>query len=238
MLFAAVFCGFLAENIREHQIEHQREKKYMVSLLDNLEADSIMLTSYSESVKKQIRGLDTLIKALRYSLLEKKALAYVYVIYMKYGLQMINVHFNENTIVQLKNAGGFRIIRKDNVIDMLNTYEYTKSIVNKDRDETSKLIIDLERNWANSIFDFTNEASVLKFFEISSFGLNNTDSLINIAKKDSLVLIDKTQSRIPTFRNNLQSLKSLDTDYDYWINLCRQRNSELRALIKKEYHLK
>ena len=238
MLFAAVFCGFLAENIREHQIEHQRERKYMVSLLNNLEADSVMLTRYSESVKKQIRGLDTLIKALRYSLLEKEALAYVYVFYMKYGLQMINVHFNENTIVQLKNAGGFRIIRKDNVIDMLNTYEYTKSIVNKDRDETSKLIIDLERNWANSIFDFTNEASILKFFEISSFGLNNTDSLVNIAKKDSLVLIDKTQSRIPAFRNNLQSLKSLDTDYDYWINLCRQRNSELRALIKKEYHLK
>ena len=28
MLFLAVFCGFLAENQREHFIEHRREKEY------------------------------------------------------------------------------------------------------------------------------------------------------------------------------------------------------------------
>jgi hypothetical protein len=238
MLFLAVFCGFIAENQREHYIEHQREKKYMVSLLNNLEADSIMLSVYSVSVKKQIAGLDTLIAALRHSLLEKEALAYVYVLYMKYALQIINVHFNENTIVQLKNAGGFRLIRKDKVVDVLNSYEYIKSIVIKDKDETSKLIMDLERNWANTIFDFTNSTAVLKLVEVSSFGINNTDSLVNIVKQDSLVLIDKTPGRISAFRNNLQSLKSLDLDYGKWIDLCNKKNSELRTLIKKEYRLK
>ena len=28
MLFLAVFCGFLAENQREHMVEHQRAKVY------------------------------------------------------------------------------------------------------------------------------------------------------------------------------------------------------------------
>ena len=28
MLFLAVFCGFMAENFREHQVEHQREKQF------------------------------------------------------------------------------------------------------------------------------------------------------------------------------------------------------------------
>ena len=32
MLFIAVFCGFLAENQREHMVEHQREKQFMLSL--------------------------------------------------------------------------------------------------------------------------------------------------------------------------------------------------------------
>ena len=36
MLFLAVFCGFLAENQREHMVEHQREKQYMESLLSDL----------------------------------------------------------------------------------------------------------------------------------------------------------------------------------------------------------
>jgi hypothetical protein len=33
MLFLAVFCGFLAENLREHSVEHQREKQYVQSLV-------------------------------------------------------------------------------------------------------------------------------------------------------------------------------------------------------------
>ena len=36
MLFLAVFCGFLAENQREHIIEHQRELQFMKSLLIDL----------------------------------------------------------------------------------------------------------------------------------------------------------------------------------------------------------
>jgi hypothetical protein len=39
MLFFAVFCGFLAENQREHMVEHQREKQYMKSLLEDLQND-------------------------------------------------------------------------------------------------------------------------------------------------------------------------------------------------------
>ena len=40
MLFLAVFCGFLAENQREHYIEHLREKQYLRSLLENLSTDT------------------------------------------------------------------------------------------------------------------------------------------------------------------------------------------------------
>src|SRR5215510_11150206 len=43
MLFLAVFAGFLAENQREHIVEHQREKQYMVSLIEDLETDTVEL---------------------------------------------------------------------------------------------------------------------------------------------------------------------------------------------------
>ena len=42
MLFLAVFCGFLAENQREHMIEHKREKVYMTSLVEDLQKDSCL----------------------------------------------------------------------------------------------------------------------------------------------------------------------------------------------------
>ncbi|TAL42914.1 MAG: hypothetical protein EPN92_10980, partial [Chitinophagaceae bacterium] len=40
MLFLAVFCGFLAENWREHIVEHKREKQYIFSMIKELEADT------------------------------------------------------------------------------------------------------------------------------------------------------------------------------------------------------
>ena len=43
MLFLAVFCGFLAENKREHMIEHQREKKLMAEIVEDLKKDSTYL---------------------------------------------------------------------------------------------------------------------------------------------------------------------------------------------------
>src|SRR5215467_14477181 len=41
MLFLAVFAGFLAENQREHIVEHQREKKFAKRLLSDLRQDSL-----------------------------------------------------------------------------------------------------------------------------------------------------------------------------------------------------
>src|SRR5688572_27320864 len=40
MLFLAVFCGFLAEYQLEHKIEHDREKQYMVSMVEDLKKDT------------------------------------------------------------------------------------------------------------------------------------------------------------------------------------------------------
>ena len=41
MLFLAVFCGFLAENIREHKVEQQRAKALAKNLYKEIYADSI-----------------------------------------------------------------------------------------------------------------------------------------------------------------------------------------------------
>jgi hypothetical protein len=40
MLFLAVFLGFIAENVREHQVEREREKELAVSFYNELKSDS------------------------------------------------------------------------------------------------------------------------------------------------------------------------------------------------------
>src|ERR1700752_3351964 len=46
MLFLAVFCGFLAENQREHIVEHQREKQFIKSFIEDLKTDTAGITFY------------------------------------------------------------------------------------------------------------------------------------------------------------------------------------------------
>jgi hypothetical protein len=59
MLFLAVFCGFLAENQREHMVEHQREKQYMTSLLSDLAADSTVLSNGIPLKLRRISSIDS-----------------------------------------------------------------------------------------------------------------------------------------------------------------------------------
>src|SRR2546423_13295076 len=65
MLFLAVFLGFVAENIREDNVEKSRAVKFAKNLLSDLKKDT---TEFSVAIKQQqtnSKGIDTLIHILR-----------------------------------------------------------------------------------------------------------------------------------------------------------------------------
>src|SRR6478735_3297912 len=64
MLFLAVFCGFLAENQREHMVENKREKEYMQSLTEDLSTDTANLNSVMELGQVVRTRLENLISIL------------------------------------------------------------------------------------------------------------------------------------------------------------------------------
>jgi len=65
MLFLAVFCGFLAENQREHMIEHSREKQYINSLIKDVELDIASLKLSLGVRKRYINYYDSLVFLLK-----------------------------------------------------------------------------------------------------------------------------------------------------------------------------
>src|SRR5580765_2841471 len=64
MLFLAVFCGFMAENFREHQVEHQREKQFMISLVEDLHEDVLTLNNQISDGTAETADMDSLISIL------------------------------------------------------------------------------------------------------------------------------------------------------------------------------
>jgi len=65
MLFLAVFCGFFAENLREHYIEHQREKKYIRPIVRDLTIDTTWMNTYLHDQQASIDALDSVIDLLK-----------------------------------------------------------------------------------------------------------------------------------------------------------------------------
>jgi len=61
MLFLAVFCGFLAENLREHQIEKKREKEYILSMIEDLKEDTASFNLLIKINSRTNEKIDTLI---------------------------------------------------------------------------------------------------------------------------------------------------------------------------------
>jgi len=121
MLFLAVFCGFLAENQREHYIEHQREKQYMRSLLEDLQTDTATIIRVHNRAITQIAFLDSLSELGYHLPVKGDGISKLYFLQGK-TTRFLNIRFEDGTSSQLKNAGGMRLIRKEEVVKAIREY--------------------------------------------------------------------------------------------------------------------
>jgi len=120
MLFLAVFCGFLAENQREHMIEHRRAKQFALSLLSDIKADTIALNTAIGFGNKKITAIDSLIVQLEQSK-EKWNDTLVYTYSSSAGRIRPYGH-NSGTYEQMKASGSLRYFRQE-LTDLLNQYD-------------------------------------------------------------------------------------------------------------------
>ena len=138
MLFLAVFCGFIAENQREHLVEHQREKKFMEMLYDDLKRDTADFINDTTWWDNAIKRNDTirieiikLANERNLTLLYRKAAA----------LRNYNSFaYHDRTIQQLKSGGNFRLIRNKTIADSLIDYDAAILTELKDQEAQSNVI--------------------------------------------------------------------------------------------------
>ena len=122
MLFLAVFCGFLAEYQLEHKIEKDREKQYMQSMLKDLEKDTVSINSAIAGNNTLLMGLDTLMNLLASPDKDKANKRDLFLYNLKYTYWFFTVEFSELTLSQLKNSGGYRLIKSRNVAEGIAGY--------------------------------------------------------------------------------------------------------------------
>lgn len=233
MLFLAVFLGFVAENIREHIAENNREKEYVQLFIEDLQNDSLIVKKAIPQVHQAVKGIDTLINQL-YLYIDGKAdtriMYYTYHHYVRNWSLLAKL--SERTIEQLKSSGNMRLIRNKETANIISDAE----VGFNDYDEHIRTLLAMQQS--------TSELG-LKIFDFKEYEKANTDAEGRLNTSDEGFLRISYQPPINVKDTNY--LKEFAAKAGYYRNLLTSYSEVIekipalcRSLIstlKKDYHL-
>lgn len=221
MLFLAVFCGFLAENQREHYVEHQREKKFMRSLGYDLRQDTTELNQNIVEVKRSRHLQDSVLLFLnQYIPGDYLPLRYKFLI--TWSLNRFSVVFNEVTAMQLKNAGNLRLIRNQQTIRKISEY-WTEQENTKIALERYLIYRNRNREYNEKLFDFAE-------IELAE------DSLIEMPRK-GMKVNNKDIKLWGEYKNSFAHCRLTTGSVLNQLEKQKRIADELIAVLNQEYHL-
>ncbi|MFY7996426.1 MAG: hypothetical protein ACOVNX_08965 [Sediminibacterium sp.] len=230
MLFLAVFCGFMAEIQVEHYVEQHREKRYMLSLKDELVVDTMKFATSLAQVKEIHPLLDSFYNNL------KNPKEYNYSLKPKW-----NVYINETTvtylpalttILQIKNSGNLRLIKNHELLREVILYE--AMVLNR-----YAVIAQTAQNAKEKIYDFEDKYCNYDEMSVSlsndlyrtKYGIANPKLIYEmpVITKDTVVLNE--------FANLAVNYKGRLRGYVDQVNEVNEQAKKLIKLINEVYHL-
>jgi len=226
MLFLAVFCGFLAENQREHLIEHKREKEYIRSMVEDLRLDTVEFAIESNDREAAIIMFDSLI------ILLKKEQRTPFEQQRIYYLARMSIRLstfpllNNKAYEQMKSSGNLRLIHNEEIANKITKYYFSSNDISLNVMQTLPRLQSLIEA-QGKVLDGTvfHEMTDQKTFLIRPPSGN---PLLLTADKqainDVIVRSHYVMSILMYSRNYMRQLK--------------QENLQLSGILKKEYHLK
>jgi len=219
MLFLAVFCGFLAEYQLEHTIEHNREKEFILSMIEDVQTDTSTVRNEIEQNKKQLRFIDSLATFCFNYDITKKTDYDIYRLYRRVLSSSAAVKPTERTLVQLKNSGGMRLLRKKAAVDMIILY-----------DGSGKEVL-----FRQEISGIMNKECINVAFELMNFNYYNPGTYRGISQSAELLSHDRV--KLIHFGNRITTYGASLTVYGQCLQRMNDDGIKLISTLRKEYHL-
>jgi len=222
MLFLAVFCGFLAENLREHYVDKRHEKEFMISLVKDLELDTSQLNRIQRFRQDRLADIDSL--TIFFVATNPKMVPF-----NKYNLNRAllgSMYFfqNSGTLDQLKNSGGLRLIHNRSIVDSIEAYDQ----------QIRRMVV---RDHFESELGFENIRLVGKLFKNSTAFKRRADTTLlgkNITANEDIPIngqyLDEYLNHLMAFQDLIKANLGVQI-------ILKKRAISLIASIKKEYHL-
>jgi len=220
MMFLAVFCGFLAENQREHYVERLRAKEYASLLLEDLKNDSAYINGVLNNQSMMLRRADTLLGILSSDQFANNNSRIVGLINQVVILVDFKPAFAVN-FEQVKNSGSLRYFKKKKLVSYLSELDRLL--------ETTAEVYEGYNNFIHvNLRPFlVNNLNTLQFDIFSKTVLVPDPDIYNWDKREAVLLANKV---------NLK--KTYDVFFvNRFLKQCLEKNLALITALEKEYHL-
>ncbi len=230
MLFLAVFCGFLAENQREHYVELQREKQFIKTLLQDLGNDTANFNRSISTFKSNVERFDSLKTLVKNPQTREEILNAYKASTLPQSFSSFN--YSDRTIEQLRSAGNFRLIRNSTVSDAV--IEYDRYIRNT--------YIGLEKILSNQSIGLLEKQNEIFDYDLCNFFLSKSWQQRQLITTDSLAqqpkLLTNNEQKLQQYYNSFGSWRNWSSRMATHSSIAKKDAIRLIDLIKKEYHLK
>lgn len=217
MLFAAVSLGFLAENVREHQIETKRGEVYLAELETDLRNDSIGLYGITFLIQNQKEAADSIYELYKNKSWESR----INQLYFFHSILSLRTNWepNDATWEQAINSGTLRYLDNKELVKKLKEYYFQiKNMKNR------------ENRILTMMDNYFEEYRQNHFVSPSVTGNKDFAGILDIVNKNS-------KPKMPVFTANQKILNRDKFDFETYVNqiarLQGTRNQDLNLFIFK-----
>ncbi|HSZ84538.1 MAG TPA: hypothetical protein VK787_00820 [Puia sp.] len=226
MIFLAVTMGFFAESIRERVADNSKEKEFVMSMIEDAATDTANIRIAVQLNEKRITHLDSLCTVcFNYSATPNED-AEIYRLY-RYGLvHPAFISPTERTLLQLKNSGGMRLIRKKAAVDSIIAY-----------DDMAKKLADQQtyyERYQNESVNSSLELLNFKYYQSSLAGARSKNLATDYA---SAQMLNRDKTKVIQLGNRIAIYKGVVDFYNIRLLEMNDHAVNLISTLKKEYHL-
>ncbi|MBK7561512.1 MAG: hypothetical protein IPI68_08305 [Chitinophagaceae bacterium] len=237
MLFLAVFCGFLAENQREHFVEAQRAKEYAKSLLSDMKEDTVEISGGIFQNTFMIEAFDSCV-SIGLKNIDNLTVPGVFYYYSRFSTNAYAIDWNKSTLTQLVQSGNLRYFKNKELVRKINKYYSLQSRIGSNNDADH-----LHRNRIVEIRDRLLAARYYEVFAALSISIEMkghvSDNRIDSLMAQQLPLKPGSTGVMEEYLNNLMDRKWRNKTYvDKLYPEALKMAEEIIEMLKEDYHFK
>ena len=229
MIFLAVTLGFFAESLREHINDNEKREQYVQSLVEDLESDTARMDDIIQFDEAKITGLNSMYQCYDTVTNNLKATSCMgeLIKFSKVNRPFLS---NDRTVTQLANAGGFRLLAKEDA-DSILAYERLYRNVH---DFETTVYQEAQDNVRNTLNELANFKVVAPLENVSTLSGSDTGS----SSLKGPLLFSDNRALLNKWFNQLQLYLRVTKAQSVLLNRLREMATNLINFYKGKHHLK